>query len=54
MEEILYIRNIQKAGKEVISNGGASGADGMQTDELHDYLNTHWQHLRTTILDGNY
>lgn len=54
LEEILDIRNVQKACKQVISNGGASGVDGMQTDELRDYLNTHWQTLRTTILDGNY
>jgi RNA-directed DNA polymerase len=54
LEEILDIRNVQKAFKQVTANKGAGGIDGMQTDELRDYLNTHWQTLRTDILQGNY
>lgn len=54
LEEILDIRNIQKAFKQVIANKGAGGIDGMQTDELRDYLNANWQMLRTNILEGNY
>jgi RNA-directed DNA polymerase len=54
LEEILDIRNVQKALKEVTANKGAGGIDGMQTDELRDYLNANWQTLRTTILEGSY
>ena len=54
LEEILDIRNVTKALKQVIANGGAGGVDGMQTDELRDYLNSHWQALRQSILEGNY
>ena len=54
LEEILDIRNIEKALKQVTANKGAGGIDGMQTDELRDYLNAHWQTLRTSILEGNY
>lgn len=54
LEEILDIRNVQKAFKQVTANKGAGGIDGMQTDELRDYLNTHWQTLRTNILQGSY
>lgn len=54
LEEILDIRNIQKAFKQVIANKGAGGIDGMQTDKLRDYLNAHWQTLRKDILEGNY
>ena len=54
LEEIVDIRNVQKAFRQVIANKGAGGIDGMQTDELRDYLNTNWQTLRTTILEGNY
>lgn len=54
LEEILDIRNVQRAFKQVTANKGAGGIDGMQTDELRDYLNTHWQTLRTGILQGNY
>jgi RNA-directed DNA polymerase len=54
LEEILDIRNVQKAFKQVTANKGAGGIDGMQTDELRDYLNTNWQTLRTSILEGTY
>lgn len=54
LEEILDIRNVQKAFKQVTANKGAGGVDGMQTDELRDYLNTNWQALRKSILEGNY
>jgi hypothetical protein len=45
LEEILDIRNVEKALKQVTANKGAGGIDGMQTDELRDYLNAHWQTL---------
>lgn len=54
LEEILDIRNIRRALKQVTANKGAGGVDGMQTDELPDYLNAHWQELRSKILEGNY
>jgi RNA-directed DNA polymerase len=54
LEEILNRWNIDKALAQVISNKGAGGVDGMQTDELRDYLNANWQSLRTRILAGSY
>src|SRR5690606_34587492 len=54
LEEILHIRNVKHAVDRVISNGGVSGVDGMQIDNLRDYLNTHWQSLRSDILSGTY
>ena len=54
LEEILDIRNVEKAFKQVTANKGAGGIDGMQTDELRDYLNANWQTLRKDILEGNY
>jgi len=54
LEEILDIRNVQKAFKQVTANKGAGGIDDMQTDELRDYLNANWQALKTDILEGNY
>lgn len=54
LEEIVDIRNVQKALKQVTANKGAGGIDGMQTDELRDYLNANWQSLRKNILEGNY
>jgi len=54
LEEILDIRNVQKALKQVISNKGAGGVDGMQTDELRDYLNANWSVLKQSILESSY
>lgn len=54
LEEILDIRNVQRAFRQVTANRGAGGIDGMQTDELRDYLNANWQTLRAHILSGNY
>jgi RNA-directed DNA polymerase len=54
LEEILDIRNVEKAFRQVTANKGAGGIDGMQTDELGDYLEANWQALRTNIMEGNY
>lgn len=54
LEEILDIRNVTKALKQVTANKGAGGIDGMQADELRDYLNANWQTLRKSILEGSY
>jgi RNA-directed DNA polymerase len=54
LEEILDIRNIEEALKQVTANKGAGGIDGMQTDELRHYLNVHWQVLKVSVLEGNY
>lgn len=54
LEEILDIRNVTKALKQVTANKGAGGIDGMQTDELRDYLNANWQTLKVSVLEGNY
>lgn len=54
LEQILDIRNIEKACKQVASNKGAAAVDGMQTGELRDFLQTGWRLLRTQILEGRY
>lgn len=54
LEEILDRTNLEKALKAVISNKGCGGVDGMQTDELRDYLTHHYQVLKQEILTGTY
>ena len=54
LEEILDYRNITKALKQVTSNKGAGGVDGMQTDELREWLEANWMALKQSILDGSY
>ncbi len=54
LEEILDYRNIQKALKQVISNKGAGGVDGMETGELREWLEANWMVLKQSILEGSY
>lgn len=54
IEAILDIRNIHYALKRVVSNNGSSGVDGMQTDELRDFVFTHWQSFKEELQTGTY
>ena len=54
LEEILDYRNIQKALKQVTSNKGAGGVDGMETAELGLWLETNWIAWKERILDGSF
>lgn len=54
LEEILDRRNLERAVEQVTSNKGSGGIDGMQTDELRDYLNNHYQVVKSKILEGTY
>ena len=54
IEAILGMRNIEYALKQVCSNKGASGVDGMQTDGLRDFMSTHWSTFKEELLSGTY
>ena len=54
LEAIMDRRNIEKALVQVIRNQGSAGVDGMQTDELRDYLNANYQSLRRSVIEGSY
>ena len=54
LEQILDIKNIEKALEQVMRNKGAGGIDGMQTGELRGYLNANFQSLKSDIMKGIY
>ncbi|MBP6517055.1 MAG: group II intron reverse transcriptase/maturase [Chitinophagales bacterium] len=54
LKEITHRQNLERAMLQVIRNSGSGGVDGMQTDELRDFLNTHYQQLTEEILTGSY
>ncbi len=54
MEAMLERENMLKAYKRVIGNKGASGVDGMTTEDLKDYLKKYWLQLRDEVLSGRY
>jgi len=54
LETIMDRRNLEKALVQVERNKGVGGVDGMQTDELRDYLSSNYLQLRQEVLSGNY
>lgn len=54
LERILSPANLNKAYKQVLSNGGCGGVDNMDTEELLPYLKLHKDELVTSLMDGNY
>lgn len=50
IEQILDRNNIRTDLEKVISNKGASGIDGMQVEDLRDYMNANWASIRESIL----
>ena len=54
LERIIDRRNIEKALVAVERNGGAAGIDNLQSDELRQFLYTHYQSLCQQILEGTY
>lgn len=54
LKTIMSRRNIEKALVQVIGNKGSAGVDGMQTDELRDYLNANYQELLREVVEVRY
>ena len=46
--------NLQAALRQVRSNHGSAGVDGMTVEELPAYLRTHWPQIREQLLTGQY
>ena len=43
-----------RALKQVTSNKGTAGVDGMRVEALPDYLTRHWFEIERTLLSGHY
>src|SRR6202051_3207198 len=54
MEEVCERRNLKEALRQVRSNKGSAGVDGMTVDQLGDYLKQHWPVIREQLLNGTY
>ena len=54
LQEIMNRRNIERALLHVERNKGVGGVDGMQTDELRDYLHACYSTLSREVISGNY
>lgn len=49
LEEILEPHNMNEAYKKVVSNGGASGVDGVAIEELKNYISENWKRISEEI-----
>ena len=49
LDEILSSENMKLAYKKVKANKGASGVDGISTDEVSSYLKEHWLEIKEQI-----
>ena len=54
MEDVCERANLKKALRQVRSNKGSAGVDGMTVDQLADYLKQHWPAIREQLLNGTY
>ena len=54
LEEVLSFANLTSAWKQVRSNKGAPGIDGVTVDEFPDRTREHWQEILQSLLDGTY
>lgn len=54
IDHVLNPNNLVRALHEVRKNGGASGTDRMETDELNTYWNSNRECIVTEIQKGKY
>ncbi len=54
LEKILSRENILEAYKRVCANKGASGVDGLSTDDLAEYLRENWNGIKAQIRERTY
>ena len=52
--KVLDYSNIQKAYKQVISNKGSKGVDGVTVTELQVYMQENWVRIKQEIINGTY
>lgn len=54
LEKILDNRNMNEAYKKVCANKGAGGVDGMELNELYEYINKNWDSIKEQIGNREY
>ncbi len=54
MERILSSENLHRAWRQVGSNNGAPGIDGMRIADFPTYARLHWEEIRQSLREGKY
>ena len=53
-DEVLAAHNLKRAWKQVCSNKGAAGVDGLQIDDFIDWSKRHWKQCEAQLVNGSY
>lgn len=54
LTKVLDEVNIANAYRQVVSNGGSKGVDGVTTEQLRDYMQQNWAGIKQKITEGHY
>jgi len=54
IEQVLNRMNVMRAYRQVVSNKGSAGGDGMTVKELYGYLSNNRGHIETSLRQGKY
>jgi len=54
LTKVLDYSNINRAFKQVVSNKGSKGVDGVTTNELQVYMQENWSRIEQEIIKGHY
>jgi retron-type reverse transcriptase len=54
IEQVLNRRNVMRAYRQVVSNKGSAGVDGMPVKELYDYLTNNRERIESELRQGKY
>ena len=54
LDRIIQKENFDQAVRQVVSNGGAPGMDGMSVAELPAFVDEYWEEIRDRLRVGRY
>ena len=54
IEQVLNRRNVMRAYRQVVSNKGSAGVDGMSVKELYNYLTNNRERIESELRQGEY
>ena len=54
IEDVLNPRNVMRAYRQVVSNNGSAGVDGMSIKELYAHLTRNRAQIESDIRNGKY
>jgi len=54
IEQVLNRRNVMRAYRQVVSNKGSAGVDGMQVNDLYQHLTKNRERIESELRQGKY